>query len=79
MNIDQTIINWSFAVVGALGGFILKATWDALATMRKDMADLTAAINRDYVRRDDFKDHAQRVEAMLARIFQKLDDKADKP
>lgn len=75
----QTLINGLFALAGGLGGFILKATWDALGTLRRDLAKLQEGIVLSYVRRDDFRDHAQRVETVLDRIEQKLDNKADKP
>lgn len=76
---SQTLINGLFALCGALGGFVLKATWDALSQLRKDMAALQESITTSYVRRDDFKDHALRVETLLDRIYEKLDSKADKP
>lgn len=79
MNLDQTIVNWAFGLVGTLGGFVLKAMWDAITQLRHDMSDLNEKIGREYVRRDDFKDHAARVEGMLTKIFDKLDEKADKP
>lgn len=78
MNLDQTIVNWAFGLVGTLGGFVLKTLWDANTQMRNDLSALNEKIGREYVRRDDFKDHAARVEAMLAKIFDKLDEKADK-
>lgn len=79
MNLDQTIVNWAFGLVGTLGGFVLKAMWDAITQMRKDLGELNDKISREYVRRDDFKDHAKEVKEMLTRIFDKLDEKANKP
>lgn len=74
----QTLINGLFAVVGSLGGFVLKTCWDAMTSMRRDLVSLQESISRNYVRRDDFRDHAQRVETVLDRIEAKLDNKADK-
>ena len=79
MNLDQTIVNWAFGVAGALASFVLKALWDANTQMRADLSSLNEKIGREYVRRDDFKDHASRVEGMLTKIFDKLDEKQDKP
>lgn len=79
MEITQLALNWAFALVGALGGLILKAMWDALTAMRRELALLQDSISSNYVRRDDFKMHAQRVELLLDRIYEKLDGKADKP
>jgi hypothetical protein len=75
---DQVFLNWLFVAVGAMGGFILKATWDALVQLREDMSALQKSIAESYVRRDDFKDHAQRVVGLLDRIYEKLEHKADK-
>lgn len=86
MNLDQTIVNWAFGLVGTLGGFLLKATWEAIKDLRTDNAALTKQIGelvdkigRDYVRRDVYRDDIMEVKGMLVRIFDKLDEKADKP
>lgn len=86
MTLEQTILNWAFGLVGALGAVMLREMWEAIKALRKDngalvdrISELGDKISREYVRRDDFKDHAARVEEMLARIFDKLDGKADKP
>ena len=79
MNLDQTIVNWAFGLAGTLGGFVLKAMWDAITQLRSDIAALNEKIGREYVRRDDYRDDIAEMKAMLARIFDKLDEKADKP
>lgn len=85
MNLDQTIVNWAFGLVGTLGGFLIKATWDAIKDLRADNAALTRQIGelvdkigRDYVRRDAYRDDIMEIKGMLVRIFDKLDDKQDK-
>jgi uncharacterized coiled-coil DUF342 family protein len=85
MNLDQTIINWVFVAVGVMVGAIAKAMWDAIKDLRKDNAglaknigDLSDKINREYVRRDDYRDDINEMKGMLMRIFDKLDEKADK-
>lgn len=79
MNLDQTIVNWAFGLIGTLGGFVVKAMWDAIAQLRNDLSDLNRNIARDYVRRDDYRDDITEIKGMLSRIFDKLDEKADKP
>lgn len=86
MNLDQSILNWALGLGGTLGGFLLKATWDAIKDLRADNAALTRQIGelvdkigRDYVRRDAYRDDIMEVKGMLVRIFDKLDEKADKP
>lgn len=79
MNLDQTIFNWAACLVGALGGFIVKAMWDAIGQLRRDLAELNAQIAREYVRRDDYRDDISEIKGMLMRIFDQLAEKADKP
>lgn len=86
MNLDQTIVNWAFGVVGVLGGVVLREMWEAIKTLRKDnealidrISQLNEKIGREYVRRDDYRDDIAEVKSMLARIFDKLDEKQDKP
>jgi len=85
MNLDQTIVNWAFGAVGILGGVVLREMWEAIKALRKDnealidrISELKEKIGREYVRRDDYRDDIAEVKAMLARIFDKLDEKADK-
>ena len=74
----QALINTLFGVIGAIGGFMLKAMWDAIKSLQVEMSALQASVSANYVRRDDFKDHAMRIESMLVRIEDKLDSKVDK-
>lgn len=75
----QIILNLAFALAGAFGGFILRAMWSALTELRRDLQTLQSSIASTYVRREDWRDHAARVESILQRIEIKLDGKADRP
>lgn len=55
-------------------GWILKVVWDAINDLQRDLRN----VEQDYVRKDDFRDAIGRIEAMLTRIFDKLDGKVDK-
>jgi hypothetical protein len=78
VNLDQTILNWAFGLVGTLAGFVIKAMWDAIAQLRIDIAALNALVTREYVRRDDYRDDIAEIKGMLVRIFDILEKKADK-
>lgn len=75
----QHIIDALIGLAGVLGGFVLNELWGAMKKLREDMAALNQAIARDYVRRDDYRDDIGEIKGMLVRIFDKLDEKADKP
>lgn len=74
----QSAFNIALAIAGFLGGFLLKTVWGAVDKLREELALLQKSISETYVRRDDFKTHADRVESALVRIQQILEHKADK-
>jgi len=86
---DQMIFNWAVAVVGALGGWILKVIWDAIVELKKDIHRMDTKMHEDFVRRDDFKDAVReikedmkdgfnKIDGMLGLLFKKLENKEDK-
>lgn len=88
----QTAFNITLLVSSGLGGFVLRATWDALREMRNEMAAMRdshaierAAIANTYQRRDEADKTSAQTLAMLAEIrhsistlHDKLDRKADR-
>jgi inhibitor of KinA sporulation pathway (predicted exonuclease) len=52
---DQTIVNWLFAGLGAAFGWVLKVVWDAIKELKADMKQIERDLPEVYVRRDDFK------------------------
>lgn len=75
---EQSFINWLFTAVGTVIGWILKIIWDAITDLKKDMKDLNKEVHEDFVRKDDYRVDIAEVKQMLARIFDKLDNKVDK-
>ena len=75
---SQELFNILVMAVGGLGGWVLKAVWEAIRDLKNDVKELGHEVRVGYVRRDDFLDAIDRIETMLSRIFDKLDDKADK-
>jgi hypothetical protein len=75
----QEALNIVVGLLGMLGGAVLRATWSAIEEMRREVAAIQKSNAETYVRRDDFRDHAERIESILERIESKLDTKVDKP
>lgn len=86
---EQTVLNWLFAAVGATTGWILKVLWDAMQDLKKDVASIERNIPAIYVRRDDFREATRelkedmksgfaRIESTLTVLFKRLDSKEDK-
>lgn len=74
----QTILNMVFGVVLMLAGWILRTVWDAVKTLQNDIKEIERDLPSTYVRRDDYKDDMTEVKEILHKIFDRLDNKADK-
>ena len=74
-----------FALVGVLGGWWMKAMWEAIKSLEQadkalgsQVADLKVLVAGGYVRTEKFDSMSKAIFAKLDRIEDKLDGKADK-
>lgn len=70
----QFLINMGFGIAGAFGGWILNSLSRSIIRIEDRIADLPL----QYVSRDDYRADIADIKSMLARIFDKLDNKVDK-
>jgi hypothetical protein len=75
---DQNLINLLIAVVGTVGGFVLKVIWDAILELQMDMKEIEKELHTEYVSKGDFHVALDEIKQIVQRIFDKLDNKADK-
>ncbi len=82
---SQTIINTAIALVGFLGGWILKVIWEAVKELQiadKILVDkvntIEILIAGNYMSKHDFDKIAAAIFAKLDKIEDKLDRKVDK-
>lgn len=75
---DQGIINIIIGLVLSVLGWFARQLWDAVQTLKNDMKELEVDLPTYYLRKDEFESKLDKIEAMLERIFDKLDHKADK-
>ena len=75
---DQGIINIIIGIVLSVLGWFARQLWDAVQTLKNDMKELEVDLPTYYLRKDEFESKLDKIEAMLERIFDKLDHKADK-
>jgi hypothetical protein len=71
---SQTIINIAIALVGGFGGWILNSLSRSIIKIEDRIADMPL----QYVTKDDYKADIAEIKGMLGRIFDRLDQKADK-
>jgi len=70
----QVAFNLVVGLAAAFGGWTLRSSTHALENLQKDHKEMM----NQFVRRDDYKDALDRIEAILTRIWDKLDEKVDK-
>lgn len=74
----QTLFNAAMGGVMMLSGWVLRAVWDAIKSLRNDLRELEREIPSVYVRRDEYREDLRDIKDMLRHISDKLDEKQDK-
>lgn len=74
----QTLINGLLAVLLAGIGWAARELWGAVKRLREDLQKIEVALPTNYVRKDEFAEGIKELKEMLGKIFDRLDNKADK-
>ena len=74
----QLIINIVAGVFLSGLGWFGRQLWDAVKELREDLHKLEVDLPKNYTTKDDFTTAMQKVSDGLQRIYDKLDNKADK-
>ena len=75
---SQDLINLAFGAAASVLGWFARELWAAVKEMKVDLAKLREELPRTYVVRDDYKDDIREIKEMLTKLFDRLDNKADK-
>jgi len=59
-------------------GWLWKTLWNAVERLKGDLKDLEVKLPETYTQKADIDRRFDRLEATLQRIYEKLDEKADK-
>lgn len=70
----QTLINIAIALSGFFGGWVLNSLSRSIIRIEDRISEMPLI----YVTRDDYRRDIDEIKGMLVRIFDKLEDKADK-
>lgn len=71
---SQTLFNVAVSIAGFLGGWILNNIYQSIRVLDKDVRQMP----HHYVNKDDYRTDIAEIKGMLGRIFERLDNKADK-
>jgi DNA integrity scanning protein DisA with diadenylate cyclase activity len=75
---SQSILNIVLSSASLVLGWFLREMWSAVKELKSDLAKLREELPKDYVARDDYRQDIREVKEMLNKLFDRLDNKADK-
>ncbi len=75
---EQEFINIMGAIIILMMGWWLRVIWESINKVSKNLKDLERKLPDTYLRRDDYRDDITDIKEMLSKIFDRLDQKADK-
>ena len=74
----QSLFNAGFVIASTVAGWFARELWSAVKELKADLGKLSAEIPKTYVTRDDYRQDLKEIRELLAKIFDKLDNKADR-
>jgi hypothetical protein len=81
----QNLINFGAGSLLAVGGWFCRQLWDSVKELKTDIANLKLHVSDSYVKKSELDTlktemdkRFDRVEQMIARLYDKIDAKADK-
>jgi chaperonin cofactor prefoldin len=74
----QSIINVSIGAVFSVFGWFFRQLWDATQELKRDLTNIEISLPTNYVRKDEMNTRFDKIEAMIGKLFDKLNEKVDK-
>lgn len=74
----QTIINIGAGSMLAMLGWFARQIWDSVQELKNDVKQIEIDLPTHYVKKDEINSRFDRVEILLDKIFEKLEQKADR-
>lgn len=74
----QTIINIGAGSLLAMLGWFARQIWDSVQELKNDVKQIEIDLPTHYVKKDEINARFDRVEMLLDKIFEKLEQKADR-
>lgn len=74
----QTIINVGLGVILTVVGWFARQIWENVQRLQRDLHEIEVDLPTHYVQKSDYTETMKRIEIMFERIFDKLEQKADR-
>jgi hypothetical protein len=74
----QPIINIGAGAALAAMGWFARQLWEAVQELKKDVSGLELHVSENYVKKIDIAARFDRIEMLLDKLYDKMDQKADR-
>lgn len=74
----QTLINIGAGTLLAMLGWFARELWDMVQAIKDDVQNLEVKLAKEYTTHSDMNARFDKIEIILGKIFDKLDNKMDK-
>lgn len=74
----QSVFNLVLGAAATALGWFARELWAAVSGLKSDVAKLREDIPKNYVAKDDYREDIRELKGMLEKIFDRLENKADK-
>jgi len=74
----QTAINLVGGAILAIVGWVARQLYQSIRDLQQDIKGIEVSLPTNYVQKTEFNSSLKEIKEMLNKIFDKLDDKADK-
>ena len=74
----QNLINLAGGVLIAAVGWWCREIWDSIKALKEDLKNLEVDLPNRYMQKTEINTRLDKIDSVLERIFDKLDNKVDK-
>jgi len=74
----QTLFNLAGGAILAAVGWWCRQIWDSVQTLKEDVKQIEIDLPTNYVKKNDMTVRFDRIEVLLDKLYEKLENKADK-
>ena len=74
----QELVNLIVGTTLSVLGWFARQLWSAVQDLKKDLTAVEIALPTHYVRKEELESRLDKLEAILMKIYDKLDTKVDK-
>ena len=74
----QTLINVGAGSLLAIMGWFARELWDMVSKLKDAVHKIEVDLPRHYVRKEDINARFDRIEMLLDKVYERLDQKADR-